>query len=97
MFAGMPILAAGQDGEAAAEFAKILKWPGVVLNQPIAVLAYLGLARACTLQGDKAKAQAAYQKFFAIWRDADPDIPVLKQAKAEYVKLQLPLPITHPR
>jgi len=90
-------LAAGQDGEAAAEFAKILKWPGVVLNQPIAVLAYLGLARACTLQGDKAKAQAAYQKFFAIWRDADPDIPVLKQAKAEYVKLQLPLPITHPR
>jgi tetratricopeptide (TPR) repeat protein len=81
-------LAAGQEGEAAAEFGKILKWPGVVLNQPIAVLAYLGLARACTLQGDKAKAQAAYQKFFAIWRDADPDIRVLKQAKAEYVKLQ---------
>ena len=83
---GNAYLAAGQDGEAAAEFAKILKWPGIVLNQPIAVLAHLGLARAYTLQGYKTKAQAAYQNFFAIWKDADPDIPVLKQAKAEYMK-----------
>jgi predicted Zn-dependent protease len=83
---GNAYLADGQDGEAAAEFAKILKWPGVVLNQPIAALAHLGLARAYTLQGDKTKAQAAYQNFFAIWKDADPDIPVLKQAKAEYMK-----------
>jgi eukaryotic-like serine/threonine-protein kinase len=59
-----------------------------VLNDPIAALAHLGLARAYALQGDNAKARAAYQGFLALWKDADPDIPILKQAKAEYAKLQ---------
>jgi predicted Zn-dependent protease len=48
----------------------------------------LGLARAYALQGDSAKAKVAYQDFFALWKDADPDVPILKQAKAEYAKLQ---------
>jgi predicted Zn-dependent protease len=55
---------------------------------PLGALAHLGLARAYGLQGDTAKAKAAYQDFLALWKDADPDIPVLKQAKAEYAKLQ---------
>lgn len=51
-------------------------------------LAYLGLARAYALEGDTAKARIAYQDFFAVWKDADPDVPVLVQAKAEYAKLK---------
>jgi len=52
------------------------------------VLAHLGLARAHAITGDTAKARAAYQDFLALWKDADPDIPILKQARAEYAKLQ---------
>jgi eukaryotic-like serine/threonine-protein kinase len=52
------------------------------------LLAHLQLARAYSLQGDTAKSRAAYQDFLTLWRDADPDIPILKQAKAEYAKLQ---------
>jgi tetratricopeptide (TPR) repeat protein len=85
---GNAYLAAGKGSEAAAEFGKILKWPGVALNEPIAVLAYLDLARAYTLQGDRIKARGAYEGFLIQWKDADPDVPVLKQAKAEYAKLQ---------
>jgi cytochrome c-type biogenesis protein CcmH/NrfG len=59
-----------------------------VLNGPICALAHLGLARAYATQGDTAKARAAYQDFLTLWKDADPDIPILKQAKAEYAKLQ---------
>jgi eukaryotic-like serine/threonine-protein kinase len=59
-----------------------------VQNEPIGALAHLGLARAYVLLGDKAKAQTAYQDFLALWKDADPDIPILKEANAEYVKLQ---------
>ncbi len=84
---GNAYLAAGQGVEAAAEFEKILKWPGVVLNEPIAALASLGRARAYALQGDTAKARSAYQDFLMLWKNADPDMPVLKQAKAEYAKL----------
>ena len=73
---------------AAAEFQKIIDRRGIVLNFPTGVLARLGLARAYALEGDKAKAGAAYQDFFNIWKDADPYIPILKQAKAEYAKLQ---------
>ena len=51
-------------------------------------LAHLGLARAYVIEGDSAKAKAAYQGFLTLWKDADPDIPILKQAKAEYAKLQ---------
>jgi len=74
--------------EAAAEFQKIIHHRGIVLNFPLGALAHLGVARAYALEGDKAKAGAAYQDFFNIWKDADPDIPILKQAKAEYAKLQ---------
>jgi len=54
----------------------------------VCALVHLGLGRACALQGDTARAKAAYQDFLALWKDADPDIPVLKQAKAEYAKLK---------
>jgi eukaryotic-like serine/threonine-protein kinase len=73
---------------AATEFQKILDHRGIVLNSPLGALAHLGLARACALQGDAAKAKAAYNDFFTLWKDADPDIPILKEAKAEYAKLQ---------
>ena len=85
---GNAYLAAGQAAEAASEFEKVLKWPGVVLNEPIAALAPLGLARAYALQGDTAKARSAYQDFLMLWKNADPDVPVLKLARAEYAKLQ---------
>ncbi len=74
--------------EAAAEFQKIINHPGLVQNEPIGALARLGLARAYSLQGDTAKARTAYQDFLTLWKDADPDIPILKQAKEEYAKLQ---------
>ena len=73
--------------EAAAEFQKMIEHRGIVLNFPTAALARLGLARAYGLQGDIAKAKAAYQDFLTLWKDADPDIPILKQAKSEYAKL----------
>jgi DNA-binding winged helix-turn-helix (wHTH) protein/tetratricopeptide (TPR) repeat protein len=85
---GQAYLDLHQGKEAAAEFQKFLDHRGVVVNYPLAALSRLGLARAYTLQGDTAKARAAYQDFFALWKDADPDIPILKQAKAEYAKLQ---------
>jgi tetratricopeptide (TPR) repeat protein/predicted Ser/Thr protein kinase len=84
---GEAYLAAHQGVEAAAEFQKILDHRGVVLNGPIGALAHLGLARAYAIQGNTAKAKAAYQDFLTLWKDADPDIPILKQAKAEYAKL----------
>ena len=79
---------AKQGAAAGAEFQKILDHGGIVPNDPIHALARLGLARAYALAGDSAKARTAYQNFLALWKDADPDIPVLKQAKAEYAKLQ---------
>jgi serine/threonine protein kinase/Tfp pilus assembly protein PilF len=85
---GEAYLASHQGGEAAAEFQKILDHRGVVVNAPIGALAHLGLARAYALQGDAAKARAKYQDFLTLWKDADPDIAVLKQARAEYAKLQ---------
>ena len=85
---GEAYLAARQGSEAAAEFQKILDHRGIVLNEPIGALAHLQLARAYALQGDTAGSRAAYQDFLALWKDADPDIPVLKQAKAEYARLR---------
>jgi DNA-binding winged helix-turn-helix (wHTH) protein len=85
---GEAYLAAHQGSQAAAEFQKILDHRGLVLNQPIGALAHLGLGRAYVLQGDIPKAKAAYQDFLTLWKDADPDIPVLQQAKAEYGKLR---------
>jgi serine/threonine protein kinase/predicted Zn-dependent protease len=74
--------------DAAAEYQKILDHWGVSPTNPLYSLSRVGLARAYALQGDSAKARTAYQDFFAGWKDADPDIPILKQAKAEYAKLQ---------
>jgi len=85
---GQAYLVLHQGHEAAAEFQKILDHPGVVFNSVTGPLAHLQMGRAYTLTGDGAKARAAYQDFFALWKDADPDIPILKQAKAEYSKLQ---------
>ena len=84
---GEAYLAAHSGSEAAVEFRKILDHGGIVGNAPIGALARLGLARAYALQGDAAKAHAAYQGFLSLWRNADPDIPVLKEAHAEYAKL----------
>jgi serine/threonine protein kinase/tetratricopeptide (TPR) repeat protein len=77
-----------QGKEAAAEYQKILDHRGIVINGPIGALAHLGLGRAYVLAGDSAKAKIAYQDFLALWQDADPDIPVLKEAKAEYATLR---------
>ena len=85
---GLAYLAAHQGTEAAGEFHKILDHRGIVFSDPIGALAHLQLGHAYTLQGDTAKAKAAYQDFLVLWKDADPDIPILKQAKAEYAKLQ---------
>jgi DNA-binding winged helix-turn-helix (wHTH) protein len=73
--------------EAATEFQKFLDHRGAVGINPLGALAHLGLARAYVLQGDIAKARGAYQNFLALWKDADPDIPVLMQARAEYASL----------
>ena len=85
---GQVYLALHQGKEAAAEFQKFIDHRTIVVNYPLASLARLGLARAYVLQNEPAKARTAYQDFFALWKDADPDIPILKQAKAEYAKLQ---------
>jgi serine/threonine protein kinase/Tfp pilus assembly protein PilF len=85
---GEAYLAAHQGSQAAAEFQKVLDHRGVVVNEPIGALARLGLARAHVLTGDTVKARAAYQEFLTLWKDADPEIPVLRQAKAELARLK---------
>jgi len=85
---GQAHLALHTSGAAAGEFQKFLDHRAITINFPLGALAHLGLARAYTLSGDTAKARAAYQNFFALWKDADPDIPILKEAKTEYAKLQ---------
>jgi serine/threonine protein kinase/Flp pilus assembly protein TadD len=85
---GQAYLIAHRGPEATREFQKILNHRGIVFYSAIAALAHLQMGRATAMQGDAAKARAAYQDFFTLWKDADPDIPILKQAKAEYAKLQ---------
>jgi eukaryotic-like serine/threonine-protein kinase len=95
---GQAYLMTQRGNEAAAEFQKFLDHPGIVVNCPLGALAHLGLARAHALQAQsaqgadanaaRAKARAAYQDFLALWKDADPDIPILKQAKAEYASMR---------
>ena len=99
---GDSFLATGRGKEAAAEFQKIIDHSGIVWNCWTGALAHLGVARADALQartlqvqGQRAdadaarsRALAAYKDFLALWKDADPDIPILKEAKAEYAKLQ---------
>ncbi len=84
---GEAYLAAHEGNKAAGEFQKIIDHRVLALN-PIGALAQLGLARAYALPGDTSRAKAAYKDFFSLWKDADPDIPILKQAKVEYAKLQ---------
>jgi eukaryotic-like serine/threonine-protein kinase len=84
---GEAYLAAHQGAQAAAEFQKILDWRGVVVNEPIAALAHLGLGRAYVTAGDLKKGREAYDKFFALWKDADGGIPVMHQAQWEYETL----------
>jgi len=85
---GNAYLRAGRGSDAAQEFQSVLALKNALPDAPLIPLSQLGLARAYALQGDKAKARTAYQDFFALWKDADPDIPILKEAKAEYAKLQ---------
>jgi eukaryotic-like serine/threonine-protein kinase len=85
---GQAYLLGHQGAEAAAEFQKFLDHPTMVANNPLCTLAHLGLARAYALQGNIDKSRAAYQDFLTVWKDADQDIPILKQARAEYTKLR---------
>ena len=84
---GMAYLAARQPAEAAAEFQRILDHRSIVLVDPMDAMARLQLARALALSGDTVKAKSAYSDLFTLWKDADPDIPVLKEARAEYARL----------
>jgi tetratricopeptide (TPR) repeat protein len=84
---GMAFLALRRGSDAAAEFQKILDHRGIVLNSPIGALARLQLARALAIQGERPKARAAYQDFLTLWQNADTDIPILVQAKAESARL----------
>jgi len=84
---GQAYLSLRQGKQAAQEFQKFLDHRGLALNSPLAALARLQLSRAYVLSGDEAKARNAYQEFLALWKDADPDIPIYKQAQAEYAKL----------
>jgi hypothetical protein len=85
---GLAYLATHNGTAAAAEFQKLYDHPGIVTNVPIGTLARLDMGRAYALSGNVGKAKAAYQEFFSLWKDADPDIPILKQAKVEYARLQ---------
>jgi serine/threonine protein kinase/tetratricopeptide (TPR) repeat protein len=85
---GEAYLATHDGASAAREFQKFVDHRGLAVNCPLASLAHLGLARAYALSGDSAKAKTAYRDFFSLWKDADPEIPILKEARAEYAKLQ---------
>ena len=85
---GQAYLLARNGTAAAAEFQKLLDHRGIVVNFVTGALAHLQIARAYAMAGDTAKAKSAYQDFLTLWKDADPDIPILKEAKAEYAKLQ---------
>ncbi len=85
---GLAYLRAGRGQEAAREFQKIIEHPGIVLVSMHGAVARLQLARAEVMMGDKAAARKSYQDFLTLWKDADPDIPICKQAKAEYAKLK---------
>jgi eukaryotic-like serine/threonine-protein kinase len=84
---GEAYLAAGRGQEAALEFQKVLNHRGIVLADPVGALAHLQLGRAYVVSGDITRAKSAYQDFLTLWKDADPDLPVLKHARAEYAKL----------
>ena len=84
---GEAYLAAKNGAAAAAEFQKIIDHPGIVRSEPIGALAHLQMGRAYVLSGDTIKAKNAYETFLALWKNADPDVPILQEAKAEYSRL----------
>ena len=85
---GQANLTQQKGAEAAAEFQKIIDHRGSLPTSPMYPLAQLGLARAAVLSGDTTKARKSYQDFFALWKDADPDLPILQEARREYEKLK---------
>ena len=85
---GQAYLLARNGTAAAAEFQKVLDHKGIVGNFVTGALAHLEIGRAYAMSGDTVKAKVAYKDFLTLWKDADPDIPILKEAKAEYAKLQ---------
>jgi DNA-binding winged helix-turn-helix (wHTH) protein/tetratricopeptide (TPR) repeat protein len=85
---GEALLAVHHGSAAAAEFQRVLDHRGIVVNSVTGALAHLGLARAHSLEGNTSKARAAYNDFFTLWKNADPHIAILKQAKAEYARLE---------
>jgi tetratricopeptide (TPR) repeat protein len=85
---GEAFVAANRYAEAAAEFQKIVDHRGIVGADPISALTYLQLGRVFALSGDRIKAKATYETFLALWKDADPDVPIMKRAKGEYSRLQ---------
>jgi len=85
---GLGFLSSHQEAEAAAEFQKLLDHPSVVFADPAAAVARIQIGRAWAMAGNRAKAVAAYQDFLTLWKDADPDVPILQQAKAEYARLK---------
>ncbi len=89
---GLAYLAAHQPAEAAAEFQRILDHRSIVLVDPMGAMARLQLARALALSGDTVKAKSAYNDLLTLWKDADPEIPVVKEARAEYARLAVSVP-----
>jgi hypothetical protein len=85
---GQAFLALHNAKDGVKEFEKILTHKGIAANYPFGAFAHLQIGRAYAMERDNAKAKVAYQDFLTLWKDADPDIPILKQAKAEYAKLQ---------
>jgi hypothetical protein len=85
---GQAYLLAHNGAAAAVEFQKILDHRGRIVNDVTGALAHLQIGRAYAMAGETAKAKTAYQDFLTLWKDADPDIPILKEAKAEYAKLR---------
>jgi eukaryotic-like serine/threonine-protein kinase len=85
---GEAYLKAGQGQLAAGEFQKILAHPGIMENFVTGALAHLQPGRAQVMMGDQEAARKSYQDFLTLWKDADPDIPIYKRAKAEYAKLR---------
>jgi eukaryotic-like serine/threonine-protein kinase len=87
-FRGEALLATHKGPEAANEFQRILNHRGIMIGDAVFVLAHVGLARAYALSGESSKARAQYEEFFSLWKSADPDCPILKQAKAEFGELR---------
>lgn len=85
---GEAYLASHRYAEAAGEFQKVLSHPGIVYIDPVRVRAQLQLARTFAISGDQARAKATYKDFLALWKDADSNIPILKEARAEFAKVQ---------